>query len=132
MREIKFRAWDKRYCVMLPATKINFKKKWLMHFDKKTNIKLFVDFKDAILMQYTGLKDRNGKKIYEGDIVKSIYIIDIICEDIAKSTYINHVIFDFEESRFKLKNRQDLLYDIAEDLEVIGNIHKNPELLEDN
>jgi len=53
MREIKFRAWDKDLHKMY--------NKWTVIPD---------DDRSHILMQYTGLKDKNGKEIYEGDIVK--------------------------------------------------------------
>jgi len=70
-------------------------------------------------MQYTGLKDKNGKEIYEGDIVKI-------------EGFINHVV-GFEDGAFRWMNVGPYL-PIAEriserECEVIGNIYENPELL---
>lgn len=70
MREIKFRAWDKNAKKMYYGKEeffddmIGFR---FEHWDINTNRK------DIILMQYTGIKDKKGKEIYEGDIVKSDY-----------------------------------------------------------
>jgi uncharacterized phage protein (TIGR01671 family) len=72
--------------------------------------------------QYTGLKDKNGKKIFEGDIVKSIE---------TKETGV--VQFFPEHSAFmiwcKFSNEVGFLYECTSIAEVIGNIHDNPELI---
>lgn len=74
--------------------------------------------------QYTGLKDKNGKRIFEGDIVKSIE---------TKETGV--VQFFPEHSAFmvwcKSSNEVGFLYECTSIAEVIGNIHDNPELLEE-
>jgi uncharacterized phage protein (TIGR01671 family) len=84
---------------------------------------------DVVLMQYTGLKDKNGKEIYEGDIVKA--------EDFDWGLDGNYQIkwggdypaFDI----FELSGKSlDVEYNILSsdpDIEVIGNIYENPELL---
>jgi len=60
MRTIKFRAWENYLKIMLPPIDLSQNPKyWEWNFDSD----------DKILMQYTGLKDKNGKEIYEGDIV---------------------------------------------------------------
>ena len=68
--------------------------------------------------QFTGLLDKNGREIYEGDIVKSTF-----------TTYI--VTWDKECACFSLKedNTPHLLADYIDDIEVVGNIYDNPELL---
>ncbi len=67
---------------------------------------------EVLKEQYTGLKDKNSKEIYEGDIIDN-----------------GVVIFDKKTASFDIKNGIIRLWGITEQNEVIGNIYENPELL---
>lgn len=88
----------------------------------------FID-KDTI-GQYTGLKDKNGKEIYEGDIIH----IPENWEEYGWASGENYEI-DFKDGRFRLKpkykpNATGYDLEFTNEIEVIGNIYDNPELLE--
>jgi len=114
-REIKFRAWDKNNNKMVYSGK------------KYTNGGLLDWFEDEDLMQYTGLKDKNGKEIYEGDIVKD-----------KKNHPRMKLVVKYEGVGFSIKDIKNgdcqiLFYNSScrkqENIEIIGNIYENPELL---
>ena len=124
MREIKFRSWDKRE--MLEVKSIHLGTQKIIVGCKYGNMS--IPFENVELMQYTGLKDKNGKEIYEGDILRT---------EIEDNQYRNyHVKFDEKELSYELYGNDDLPYRICctscnqELFEVIGNIYENPELIE--
>jgi uncharacterized phage protein (TIGR01671 family) len=140
-REIKFRAWSEE------AKRINYEDTiegsavanptWVLHN------KLYKPFgNEFILMQYTNLKDKNGKEIYEGDIIRREFHFSMMqthCSDcknkILDDKFENHeVVFDGG----KFTTKQDLKYleytvtgffDDWNKSEIIGNVYENPELL---
>ena len=120
MREIKFRAWD-------DADGVHRDEGWMSY--GITNIACDADH----IMQYTGKKDKNGKEIYEGDIVKDLYGV------LGPVVFVNGSFRLDSLNGHHLEESTTLLWqnkvDVTEndygtyDLEVIGNIHENPELL---
>ena len=119
----KFRAFLKDTNQIVDVENIFFK----LCIVKLTNNE-FYEFEDIILMQSTGLHDKDGVEIYEGDIVEIIY---------DREPFTGVVVYDLGEVDFKAtNNREDYgnnfqYLTVGESIEVIGNIHKNPELLED-
>ena len=132
MRELKFRVWEERekeydtWPYILDDSGNLFRNAYgaLIECDKK----------DYIIEQYTGLKDKNGQKIYEGDIVSEEFEYG---GDKTKTIW--QVRWCDDECAFELHYASgfkvddcSLVADDEEDYEVIGNIHKQPELLEAN
>jgi len=123
MREIKFRAWIKSIGKMFEAAGIHESDVLLFRIEEDRALKDKLGFKqfirdehiDCIPMQYTGLKDKNDKEIYEDDIL-----------EYSEPDYPNkdkHVV-TFSSGRFSCC---DLLTDKY--WEVIGNIYENPGLI---
>lgn len=123
MREIKFRAYLKEENTFHNVLNIDFKKQYaILDFgwaDKLKTVRYdgLVKFDEIELMQYTGLKDKNGKEIYEGDIIfnkerNTKWVID--------TTYKAYELFFY-------KYRE--LYYVLDSYEIIGNIHENADLL---
>ena len=123
-REIKFRAWDKRRSQMSEVFGLQWDARGVavdvLDDRDSDNWERSGDFE---LMQYTGLKDKNGREIYEGDVVT------------LNSEMRHAAVVKFEDGAFKVVNRN-----VFEDLygsysspraEVIGNIYENPDLLKE-
>ena len=117
MREIKFRGWNGR--VMAEVNMINLDidtaysgfSFYCSDFDERFSFE-----ERDVLMQYTGLKDKNGKEIYEGDILSkgnSSYKVEFF--EGSFGIFMNH--YGFKDLRYSFH------------FEVIGNIHENEELL---
>lgn len=120
MREIKFRAWDKLNKEMFNVEIMDFQERKLY----KDSVS-YCKFENIELMQYTGLKDKNNKEIYEGDILsnendeKSYKVI------FENGSFIAEFEGDFEEYSF------DLIDVVAQGCEVVGNIYENPEFIKE-
>jgi uncharacterized phage protein (TIGR01671 family) len=110
MREIKFRAWNK----------------WadrneMAYFNLDTCMLDTLAY-NAPIMQYTGLKDKNGKEIYEGDVVNRSFPGGVEFKGTVK----------FYECAFWIDNgKQSVgLFSEIDEITILGNIYENPELLE--
>lgn len=107
-REIKFRAWDKeqnKWRYTSDSDKFHYFWQWVYN-------SLPGQETDETVTQYTGLKDKNRVEIYEGDILQGSNGVRKVPEDLAEVGYQLCEGFDYTN------------------VEVIGNIHENPELLE--
>lgn len=129
MREIKFRAWDRERKQIGAVDQMTCSPTlagWRPHPDNKNWSIHLVDGENADFMQYTGLKDKTGKEIYEGDIVRHIS---------GWSPYISEVFWDEKAYMYKYKmpgGSDPIYYWMHHDKsqhEVIGNIYENGELL---
>ena len=129
MREIKFRAWNNSKAV---------KSLLGWSFVKQTPLQQFNE-KHLTLMQYTGLNDKNGVEIYEGDIVRASLLgdgkyhgqkddVQFTGNGIVEIDPVNLMV------NFKDCNRDNFyIYDsiLHRETEVIGNVYENPELLQE-
>lgn len=126
-RKIAFRAWDKENKVMYEVKKVDFSEQKV--FCKQYYLNDW-KFSEIELMQYTGLKDKNGKDIYEGDILsypKEEQIISIRWDKSgANWQFDEHNNFDDGVGR----GNWDFNIGIAKNCKIIGNIYENPELLD--
>lgn len=80
---------------------------------------------DGAIMQYVGIKDKNGKEVYEGDILKYLHFF---YKD--RELMIGEVVYDAESTSFVCEHKTDWMELVtSHDIEVIGNIYENPELV---
>lgn len=124
MREILFKAYIKTLQWVVPVARINFDFETVeVDLTDGNGDTAEYDFDEIILMQYTGLKDKNGTKVFEGDICKGSWkhIIQIFYDDCIYG--------------FCAKTSEGFCHNIdywgLDRIEVIGNRYDNPELLKE-
>lgn len=128
MREIKFRAWSKFTEKMIHPDETGWYDRVFMGsngFLQTTDLAGIVNRDDVVAMQYTGLKDKNGREIYEGDIVMQL----------SERTYDSVTgVVKFIDGRYVIESADGktsvYLFDEVAFNVLIGNIYETPELLD--
>lgn len=140
MREIKFRAWDKLTPKYWNIENWHFEDEYLDLIEPGVSIadpnseRVWRKFNEVELMQYTGIKDKNGKDIYEGDVVRytawhdgkptGVFQGEVVYSgDLGMASFDIRLDHDGEIGRAVLP---------ALGVEIIGNAFENPELLEED
>ena len=135
MREIKFRAWYKPYKQMCQVESLRFDGNGVytaVLIEEPFYDRRLVEADEIVIEQYTGLKDKNGREIYEGDI--------IFQKPLSKNSigWVGKIIFKQGAFMAEVYERGKIvMYLFLSDFnpektsEVIGNTHKNPELVEE-
>ena len=121
MRELKFRVWDKHYKQYVKPYAICLDGRAIVITEPSNDLET-LDSERVIIEQYTGVKDKNGKKVYIGDIVL-----------VANHGMTPYVATECDCSFvFKNENLIDFVYmfkTMPQCYEIIGNIHETPELI---
>lgn len=117
----KYRAWDRETKSMNGMAEI--------YRNRKQEIELHPRDENIILMQSTGLRDKNGKEIFEGDILSVETDEENVKVEVSWDS--KHALFVFESKKY---NEKEPLAELFEDnsypFKIVGNIWENPELLE--
>ncbi len=132
MREIKFRVWDsERKRMSLPFKLDGFT---IFFTDDTIPFQFLSDTNRFKIMQYVGFSDKNGKEIYEGDILRTTMTLvwDLYLDNDIEETEVITTVVEYQPPKFTQRRVDDgLLYTFdMEDFEVIGNIYENPEGVE--
>lgn len=127
----RYRAWIKSLKWMCDVTNISFDSKFVdicQQGDTERCTEMSVEFDETKLMQTTGLKDKNGKEIFEGDIVDYKGRKALVSWHGSYASFI----YRFVDELQKRNAEWNPLYLAYMRCEIIGNIYENPELWEVN
>lgn len=123
MENIKFKIWDKHTKVMSEPFEITELVEFNLIWQERFKGQKEVSFCDLVWLQWTGLKDKNGKDIYNGDIFK--YVLEAFGKNDKDTEYTEEVHFNY--GTFELDNcNLGVFYNEGI---VIGNIYETPNLI---
>ena len=147
MREIKFRYWDTIRKEFITAGDVYLLMNGRVLAGDMDNLPLVDITENVVKIQYTGLKDKNGREIFEGDIIgtweQDEYIPErdsgggIVGYDVKEGfsqigiVAFNNAWFTYETKKH-IAGRKEKIYaplDFTNDLFIVGNVYENPELL---
>lgn len=133
MREAKLKAWVKERKIMADVLIINYKES-TVQLPIETDVtddywwdETVWSFEEIELLQYTGLTDKNGKEIYEGDVVKYLDVEFSFIAEVAWSDWMWYLEGINPKESFMF---DDVTDNETADVEIIGNIFQHPHLLE--
>lgn len=118
-REIKFRVWNNKTKQWIhgPGHEVNLFGEMILLGGFMHGVRV-EELNDCVVLQYTGLKDKNNKEIYEGDVLKSI-----------NRTAHKYIKVEFKNGCFLFENRTFDEFVKYNDIKIVGNIYETPELL---
>lgn len=124
---IKFRAWDKKFNIMSEVKSIDYRAECVELSDGELYLQ---DFSKVELMKSTGVFDKNGEEVFEGDILgietdEGKINVNVFWDN-------KHALFMFKSKKYNETNALgELLEDNAYPFVIIGNIYENPKLSEE-
>ncbi|MEC0765060.1 YopX family protein [Bacillus atrophaeus] len=138
MREIKFRAWHEKWNRLIYEIYLGDNEVKFPIGNTNDILDINEEYSNLIFQQYTGLKDKNGREIYEGDIVRnhrstSNELLEVLWQEEVAQHASDGIYWTKEVPGFRFKRIKRGLTTVFVahvDLEVIGNVYKDPELLE--